>query len=192
MAFTHWKKLENPDYIGAYAFQPGEEKTVTVSRVNRAVVTGPDGKKEECTIVYFAEPEKPLILNATNGKMIEKLAGTPYVEQWAGVRIKLVVEKAKAFGEAVDAVRVKNEKLQQVKAQPEVPPCADCGGKIEGVGKASAAQIAAGSKKKFGVALCAACGVKRSEALEAAKAEKAEPAQDEAVHVEEENADRVD
>lgn len=179
MAFTHWKKLENPDYIGAYAFQPGEEKVVTICRVQRAVVNGPDGKKEECTIVHFAEKEKPLILNATNGKMIEKLAGTPYVEQWVGVRIKLVVEKVKAFGDVVSAVRVKNEKLQQIQQQPEIPLCADCGGKIEGAGKANAAQIAAGSKKKFGVALCAACGAKRREAMDAAKSSETGPAQDE-------------
>lgn len=166
---THWKKLDNPDYIGAYAFQPGEEKIVTITRVQRAMVSGPDGKKEECTIVHFAEKEKPLILNATNGKMIEKLAGTGYVEQWAGIRIKLVVEKVKAYGDVVAAVRVKNEKLAQVQQQPEVPPCEECGGEIKGVGKASAAAIAAGSKKKFGKYLCAECGAKLREALEAEK-----------------------
>lgn len=174
---THWKMLDNPDYIGAYAFQPGEEKIVTISRVQRAMVPGPDGKREECTIVHFVEKEKPLILNATNGKMIEKLSGTGYIEQWAGVRIKLVVEKVKAFGDVVAAVRVKNEKLQQIQQQPEIPPCADCGCKIEGAGKASAAAIAAGSKKKFGVPLCAACGAKRREAMEAEK-EQTEPAQE--------------
>lgn len=26
MEKTHWKKYTNPDYLGAYAFQPGEEK----------------------------------------------------------------------------------------------------------------------------------------------------------------------
>lgn len=25
MSKTHWKKLTNPDYLGAYAFDPGEE-----------------------------------------------------------------------------------------------------------------------------------------------------------------------
>lgn len=24
---THWKKLTNPDYLGAYALQPGEDLT---------------------------------------------------------------------------------------------------------------------------------------------------------------------
>ena len=92
MALTHWKKLENPEYIGAYAFQPGEEKTLTIKNVRREVVVGAEGKKEECTVVHFCENEKPLILNATNGKAIQKIAGSGYIEQWEGVRITLKVE----------------------------------------------------------------------------------------------------
>ena len=71
---THWKKLNNPDYLGAYAFNPGEEKTVTISAIKREIVTGPDGKKEECTVVSFAGNTKPLILNATNAKMVQNFS----------------------------------------------------------------------------------------------------------------------
>ena len=37
---THWKKLTNPDYLGAYAFDKGEEKTATIARVGREIVMG--------------------------------------------------------------------------------------------------------------------------------------------------------
>ena len=48
---THWKKLTNPDYLGAYAFQPGESKTVTFKEVRRDLVYNPSsGGKEECTV----------------------------------------------------------------------------------------------------------------------------------------------
>jgi len=164
MALTHWKKLENPDYIGAYAFQPDERKTITISNVTREIVKGPDGKKEECTIVHFAEPEKPLILNACNGKMISKMAGTPYIEQWAGTRIVLAVERVKAFGDVVDAVRVQNQKLP--KAQTTIPPCTDCGREIGGTEKISSAQMVGATTKRFGVPLCAECAAKRSAAKE--------------------------
>ena len=164
MALTHWKKLENPDYIGAYAFQPDERKTVTISNVTREIVKGPDGKKEECTIVHFAEPEKPLILNACNGKMISKMAGTPYIEQWAGTRIVLAVERVKAFGDVVDAVRVQSQKLP--KAQTTIPPCTDCGREIGGTEKISSAQMVGATTKRFGVPLCAECAAKRSAAKE--------------------------
>ena len=61
------KKLTNPDYIGSYAFLPGEEKNVQITKVTREIVTGPDGKQEECTVAYLRN-EKPLILNSTNSK----------------------------------------------------------------------------------------------------------------------------
>jgi hypothetical protein len=103
---THWKKLQNPDYLGSYDFQPGEERIVTIESVKREMITGPEGKKEECTVVYLVG-SKPLILNATNGKAITKAIGTPYVQEWGGKRVTLHVQKIKAFGEMVDALRVK-------------------------------------------------------------------------------------
>lgn len=111
MTLTHWKKLTNPDYLGAYDFAQGEERIVTVKEVKRELITGSDGKKEECTVCYFAEQFKPMILNVTNQKMITKLADTPYIEQWQGKSFKLVVVKVKAFGEVVDALRIKSEKV---------------------------------------------------------------------------------
>ena len=125
---THWKKLENPDYIGSYAFQPGESKVVTIKSVRREMVSGADGKREECTVVHFAEAEKPLILNATNGKAIAKVAKTPYIEQWT---VPLI--------------------------------CADCGQTIEAYEAMTPAAVAASTKKRFGAALCIACGQKRAE-----------------------------
>ena len=82
MAQTHWKKLINPDYIGAYALDPGKDLTVQISQVRREMVTGADGKKEECTVAYLKD-QKPMILNVTNCKTIEKLYG-PYIEDWNG------------------------------------------------------------------------------------------------------------
>lgn len=173
MSLTHWKKLENPDYIGAYAFAPNEEKTVTIRAVERKIVTGAEGKKEECTVVSFVEKEKPLILNVTNAKMIEKHAGTPYIERWGGVRIILVVERVKAFGDVVDAVRVSKKKPTQKAADaPQSFTCTDCSETItDETQSMSAAALAAYSKKKFGVVVCTKCGTKRAEAQKAGAAQ---------------------
>jgi len=103
---THWKKLTNPLYIGAYDFAPGEERTLTIKSVKREMVVGPDGKKEECTVIDFAEG-KPMICNTTNAKAITKAHGTPYIEEWAGKSITIYVAKVKAFGDTVDALRVR-------------------------------------------------------------------------------------
>ena len=157
---THWKKLSNPDYLGAYAFNPGQEIIATIRGVTNEVVTGTDGKKETCTVMYFVEEVKPLVLNATNSKTISKLLKTPYIEQWAGRKIQLYVEKGiKAFGDIVDAVRVR----------PFLPVekellCADCGKKIEAFGKTSAEVVAKHTLSTYGRMLCSECATKASEA----------------------------
>jgi hypothetical protein len=114
---THWKKLQNPLYLGSYDFQPGEERIVTVKDVKREMVKGQEGT-EEHTIVHFTEGYKPMIMNATNSKMLTNLSGSPYVEKWIGTSFKLVIVKIKAFGEFIDALRIKSEKV--VKILPEL------------------------------------------------------------------------
>jgi hypothetical protein len=157
---THWKKLTNPDYLGAYAFQPGEEMIVTIKNVANEIVTGTDGKKESCSVMHFIEDNvKPLVLNATNNKTIAKALKTPYVEHWAGKKIQLYVETVKAFGEMVDAVRVR----------PFLPVekeliCADCGKKIEKFGKMTADVMAKYTLSKYGRMLCSECATKAAEA----------------------------
>jgi len=105
---THWKKLTNTDYIGTYSLDPGKDLTVTIKSVTKQVVKGPDGKQEEC-IVAVLEGQKPMILNRTNCKMISKLYGTPYIEEWSGKKITLYAAKVRAFGEQVDALRIRDK-----------------------------------------------------------------------------------
>lgn len=157
---THWKKLTDPDYLGAYAFQPGQDLIVTIKYVANEIVTGADGKKESCSVMHFVENDiKPLVLNATNNKTIAKALKTPYVEHWAGKKIQLFVQpNVKAFGDVVDAVRVR----------PFLPVekeliCADCGKKIESFGKTKADVLAKYTLSKYGRMLCSDCATKAAE-----------------------------
>lgn len=102
---THWKKLINPDYIGAYALTPGEDLSVMIDYVQSEQVTGADGKKEVCTVAHLVG-QKPLILNVTNSKTIHKMYG-PYIEEWAGKEITLFASTTKAFGEMVECLRIR-------------------------------------------------------------------------------------
>lgn len=162
---THWKKLTNPDYLGAYALEPGQDLVVTIKSVANETVTGTDGKKETCMVMRFSENVKPMVLNATNSKTITKLLKTPYIEYWAGRKIQIYVQEGvKAFGEVVDALRIR----------PFLPVekeliCADCGQAIEGFGKSSAEVVAKHTLSKYGRMLCSACA---SKAAEASKAEE--------------------
>lgn len=152
---THWKKLNNPDYLGAYALDPGKDMVLTIKGVTNEMITGADGKKEECMVMRFAENVKPLVLNATNAKTIESLFKTPYIEKWAGRKIQLYSDRVKAFGETVDAIRIRNylPKVQTDKTQA----CVDCGQVVTATEKMNAAQVAIFSQTRFGRILCPGC-----------------------------------
>lgn len=151
---THWKKWNNPNYLGSYAFQPSEEKTVTIKEVKREIVQNQNGK-EECTVAYFVEDVKPLILNTTNCKTISKVWGTPYVEDWAGRKITLKVKRISAFGEMVDAVRVASERPVAEKFI-----CEQCGRELWPAACKTTEAIANATKQKFGKIMCIDCAKK--------------------------------
>ena len=114
---THWRMLQNPNYIGAYSLQPGEERTVQIVRVEKQEVKGSDGKSDQCTVAILKD-EKPFILNATNCKTLQKMFATPYIENWVGRSIVIYAEKIKAFGEHMEALRIRSK----APALPELTP----------------------------------------------------------------------
>lgn len=116
MPKTHWKLLINPDYIGAYALEEGQDLTVTIDWVQQETVTGTGGKKEECTVAHLVG-QKPMILNVTNSKMIAKLYG-PYIEDWAGKPITLYASTTKLAGETVECLRIRPKVV--VKQPPKI------------------------------------------------------------------------
>ena len=174
---THWKKLTNPNYLGAYAFEQGEEKTGTIDYVKSESVMNQDGKSEECIVCHFKEKDlKPLILNKTNCKTITKLYNTPYIENWAGKKITMCVKQVKAFGDITDAVRVKN-----VKPSAKTPDikCEECGNVIKGMGQYGPDFVANKNKERYGRRLCIECGKKAQAKLDAeAASEQSDAEQD--------------
>jgi hypothetical protein len=106
---THWKKLTNPNYIGSEILQPGQELKLTIEKVQKEQVKTAEGT-QECIVAYFKGGQKGMIINKTNAKIITKILDTPYIEQWAGKSIIIYAAKVRAFGEMVEALRVKNQK----------------------------------------------------------------------------------
>ena len=105
MSKTHWKKLINPDYLGAYSLPEGEDMTVIIDYVQVEEIIGTGGKKEHCTVAHLIN-EKPMILNVTNSKSIHKLYG-PFIEDWAGKLITVFATTTKLAGEAVECLRIR-------------------------------------------------------------------------------------
>lgn len=109
---THWKKLYNPNYMGAWSINQGQEIILTIESVRFEGVKGMKGRSEDCTVIYWKQDQKPFILNKTNAKSITKSIGSPYIEDWAGHNIKLYVDpNVEAFGDIVEALRVRSSKV---------------------------------------------------------------------------------
>lgn len=163
MGKTHWKKVvSDPNFIGEGDFQEGEEKILTIERVNQAeIVQTAEGKSKKAVVHWKEVGNKPMILNVARSKSIEKVAGSGYFEDWPGVQIQLYIEHGiKAFGEVVSAVRVRPFK-PKARQKESVPPCADCGGTIIPAMGKTAEFLAAYTAKNYGVPLCAKCAAER-------------------------------
>lgn len=108
---THWKKQFNYNYLGAYSIPEGKDVVVTIKEWKKEmVVEAGTGAKKECLVCYFTDADKPMILNKTNCKIIEKLYGSPYLEDWGGKKITLFAQSVKAYGEYTDALRIRDTK----------------------------------------------------------------------------------
>ena len=108
MEKTHYRKLRNPNYIGSYELMTGgEPKDMVVEIVKATKEMVQNGDKREEAMVLHLKHQKPMIVNSTNAKNIAKALNSPYVEDWAGKHITLYVAKVRAFGENVDALRVR-------------------------------------------------------------------------------------
>ena len=152
---THWKKLHNPDYLGAYSLEPGKDMILTIKNVTREMVIGANSKKEECTVLHFIEPQKPMILNVTNSKTISKMYSTPFIEDWKGKQIQVFATMVKLAGDMVEALRIRPT-VPQVKSDI-IPICEDCKKEITGFGAMNAQSMATYTKQQYKKPLCAEC-----------------------------------
>ena len=157
---------KNPNYLGSWDLYdvPSQEITVTIKNIVDEQVIN-NGQKEGCTVAYFEENCKPMILNLTNKKTLAKLYKTKDSAKLVGKRITVGYEKVKAFGKISDALRIKNI----VPSAPAVaaPKCADCGCDIAAAFGMAPDVMAAYTTKNYGRQLCADCAKKAKAAQEA-------------------------
>ena len=116
MSKTHWKNNFDYQYLGGYSIE-GDDLELTIVEVKQEEVKGQSGRDETCMVIYFEEVDKGMICNKTNAKTIQKVHGSPYIEDWIGKRILLGTEKVSAFGETTDALRIR-----QVKPKANIDP----------------------------------------------------------------------
>lgn len=104
---THWKTQFNYKWLGAYSLPDGKDIILTIREMKREEVVGENGSKDQCLIAYFHENSKPMVVNKTNCKTLEKLFKTPMIEEWTGKPVQIGVDRVKNRGEMVDALRVR-------------------------------------------------------------------------------------
>lgn len=102
---THYKKLTDTNYFGSWDIEQ-TDLILKITKVEREDILNGDGRSDK-RIVLHVDKFKPVILNKTNEKTIAKLFG-PYVEDWQNKYFAAFKTKVSAFGETVDAVRIRS------------------------------------------------------------------------------------
>ena len=144
--------MTNPQFLGAWDFEPGEEKAVVIDHVEQRELVNQDGRTETRPVVVFSSDSvKPLVLNVSNARTIEKLYSSPDVDTWHGKAVILRAQKVRAFGEVVEAVRVKRE-------TPIL--CETCGAVIRPFKGYTVAELVQRSRNKYGKTLCTSCAAR--------------------------------
>ena len=108
---THFRKAFDSPYLSSADIV--EPTTLTIKHV-RLEADKTKKTRDLFNTAYFAEQEirpgeklKHMILNSTNSKVMKQLAGSPFIEDWAGVAITVYVDPAVRFGkETVEGLRI--------------------------------------------------------------------------------------
>lgn len=137
---THWRKGDKSDYLMSWDLE--NDTHATIVRVVR-MDTKIRGKVENCRVAYFKEQLKPMIINVTNGLVIEKALGTHLIQDWADISFPVIiyVQGGVRFGkDTVRALRIRPAVERQTlttesAAYPKVVEHIKNGGTIEDIEK---------------------------------------------------------
>jgi hypothetical protein len=115
---THYRKVFKSDHLGSADLEEMiEDKkrlVFTIEKVLQYIKTNDKnsgvsvaGKRISANIAYL-KGAKPLVLNATNSKVMAKMMDSKFVDDWAGAIVELYIDpNVKMKGEIVGGVRIK-------------------------------------------------------------------------------------
>tara|TARA_R100001480_G_scaffold29739_2_gene40541 strand:- start:5741 stop:6256 length:516 start_codon:yes stop_codon:yes gene_type:complete len=108
---THYRKVFKSDHLGVADLEEYQEQKhsliFTISHVNQEVDVRVAGRKMDGNIAYFVEGIKPLVLNATNSKVMKVLTNSSFLEDWTGVAVQLYIDPNVSMkGDVVGGVRI--------------------------------------------------------------------------------------
>jgi hypothetical protein len=113
---THYRNVFKSDHLGSADLEDfveqGKKLIFTIEKVLQEKNAKVAGKKIDANIAYFKEDIKPMVLNATNSKIIRNFCNSPFVDDWKNVLVELYVD---------DNVQMKGEKTQGVRIRQIQP-----------------------------------------------------------------------
>lgn len=122
----HYRKVFKSDHLGVADLEDFLESDArlifTISHVRQEYGVKVAGRKGDHNIAYFAEDIKPLVVNATNSKVLKGFTGSSFVEDWQNISVELYIDPtAKLAGEVVGGVRISPNKprLEKNELTPE-------------------------------------------------------------------------
>lgn len=121
---THYRKAFDSPYLSSADIV--EPTVLKIAKVNLE----PDKSKktkDKFNTAYFTEKElrpgeplKPMILNAGNSKIMSKLAGSKFIDDWNGILVTVYVDTNVRFGkDTVEGLRISTEPPRTVKLDLE-------------------------------------------------------------------------
>lgn len=122
MEKTHWKKVFNSDYLGSCDLEEGKDLKAVIKSVAVGSVKNTDGKSQERNIATFTDSKlKPMVLNATNCKVIKKFTKSSYINDWVNVPVQIYIkDDIRAFGDITEGLRFRS--VQPEITKPELTP----------------------------------------------------------------------
>lgn len=122
---SHYRKVFKSDHLSSYDLEDFIEKGMslkfTIKEVKQEINVMVAGKRGNYNIAYFKENIKPLVLNATNSKVVRSFnKNSSYVEDWINTPVELYIQENIKFGnDFLDGIRIKKlqPKIEKEKAE---------------------------------------------------------------------------
>jgi len=103
MKKNHYRNVFKSDHLGSADLEDfienGKSLIFTIKEVKQEFGVKVAGKKGDFNIAYFVENIKPLVLNATNSKIVQSFVrtekfpnGDPFVNNWKNILVELYID----------------------------------------------------------------------------------------------------
>lgn len=113
-----------------------EDVIVTVAKIGKVNIAKEGDPAEEKWACKFREFQKPMLLNSTNIKLLEKACGSDDTDDWIGKEVILYVDENVSFGgQVVGGLRIRKQRQEPAKKTPPAAAAAQPAGAPKAAGK---------------------------------------------------------